>query len=151
MDYTYSPWNSPGQNTEVRSHSLLQGIFPTQGSNPGLSLCRWILYQLSHQGSPEHYIKFKPNWYKASGLKLIWNFQIGFCLKTDLLVCFQQIIFLKLWRTFLYKWWLGIWCLTLLFYIICMFLLLFKRRWVSRWWSYWFFTLSETNSKIKFG
>ena len=34
------------------SHSLLQGIFPTQGSNPGLPHCRWILYQLSHKGSP---------------------------------------------------------------------------------------------------
>ena len=32
----YSPWNSPGQNTGVDSRSLLQGIFPTQGSNPGL-------------------------------------------------------------------------------------------------------------------
>ena len=48
----HSPWNSPGQNTGVDSHSLLQGIFPTQGSNPGLLHCRWILYQLSHQGSP---------------------------------------------------------------------------------------------------
>ena len=48
----YSPWNSPGQNTEVDSLSLLQGIFPTQGSNPGLLHCRWILYQLSHKGSP---------------------------------------------------------------------------------------------------
>ena len=48
----YSPWNSPGQNTGVGSHSLLQGIFPTQGSNPGLPHCRWILYQLSHKGSP---------------------------------------------------------------------------------------------------
>ena len=47
----YSPWNPPGQNTRVRSHSLLQGIFPTQGSNPGLPLCRWILYPLNHQGS----------------------------------------------------------------------------------------------------
>ena len=68
------PWNSPGKNTGVGSCSLLQGIFPTQGSNPGLphcskiSLlqgifptqglnpglrhCRWILYCLSHQGSP---------------------------------------------------------------------------------------------------
>ena len=44
-----SPWNSPGQNTGVGSHSLLQGIFPTQGSNPGLLHCRWILYQLSHR------------------------------------------------------------------------------------------------------
>ena len=48
----YSPWNSPGQNTGVGSLSLLQGIFPTQGSNAGLPHCRWILYQLSHQGSP---------------------------------------------------------------------------------------------------
>ena len=48
----YSPWNSPGQNTGVGSLSLLQGIFPTQGSNPGLLDCRWILFQLSHKGSP---------------------------------------------------------------------------------------------------
>ena len=48
----YSPWNSPGQNTGVGSHSLLQGIFPTQGLNPGLLHCRQILYWLSHKGSP---------------------------------------------------------------------------------------------------
>ena len=48
----YSPWNSPGWNTGVGSHSLLQGIFPTQGSNPGLPHCRRILYQLSHKASP---------------------------------------------------------------------------------------------------
>ena len=47
----YSPQNSPGQNTGVVGLSLLQGIFPTQGSNPGLLHCRWILYQLSHKGS----------------------------------------------------------------------------------------------------
>ena len=47
----YSPWNSPGQNTGMGSLSLLQGIFPTQGSNPGLPHCRWILYQLSYEGS----------------------------------------------------------------------------------------------------
>ena len=45
----YSPGNSPGQNTGVGSLSLLQGIFPTQGSNPGLLHCRRILYQLSYQ------------------------------------------------------------------------------------------------------
>ena len=44
--------NSPGQNTGVGNLSLLQGIFPTQGSNPGLPPCKWILYQLSHKGSP---------------------------------------------------------------------------------------------------
>ena len=49
-DHTYSPWNSPGQNTRVGSLCLLQGIVPTQGSNPGLLHCRRILYQLSHKG-----------------------------------------------------------------------------------------------------
>ena len=48
----YSPWNSLGQNTGVGSLSLLQGIFPIQGSNPGLPCCRRILYQLSRKGSP---------------------------------------------------------------------------------------------------
>ena len=47
----YSSWNSLGQNTGVGSCSLLQGIFTTQGSNPGLLHCRWIPYQLSHKGS----------------------------------------------------------------------------------------------------
>ena len=46
------PWNSPGQNTGVGSLSLLQGIFPTQGSNPGHPHCMQILYQLSHKGCP---------------------------------------------------------------------------------------------------
>ena len=40
------------QNTGVGSHSLLQGIFPTLGSNPDLWHCRWTLYLLNHQGSP---------------------------------------------------------------------------------------------------
>ena len=48
----HSPWNSLGQNTRVGSRSLLHGIFPTQGSNPGFPHCSQILYQLSHQGSP---------------------------------------------------------------------------------------------------
>ena len=48
----YNLWNSLGQNTGLDSRSLLQGIFPTQGSNPGLLYCRQILYQLSYQGSP---------------------------------------------------------------------------------------------------
>ena len=47
-----SPWSSPGQNTGVGCLSLLQGIFPTQGSNTGPLHCRQILYQLSHQRSP---------------------------------------------------------------------------------------------------
>ena len=48
----YSPWTSPGQNTGVGSCSLLQGIFPTQGSNPGLPHCWQILYQLGHWECP---------------------------------------------------------------------------------------------------
>ena len=44
--------DSPGKNTGVGCHALLQGIFPTQGSNPGLPYCIQILYHLSHQGSP---------------------------------------------------------------------------------------------------
>ena len=46
------PWNSPGKNTGMGSHYLLQGIFLTQGSNPDLMHYRQILYPLSHQGSP---------------------------------------------------------------------------------------------------
>ena len=48
----YSPWNSPGWNTRVGGLSLLQRIFPTQGSNPGLLHYRRVLYQLSPKGSP---------------------------------------------------------------------------------------------------
>ena len=43
--------DSPGKNTGVGCHALLQGIFPVQGSNPGILSYRWILYRLSHQGS----------------------------------------------------------------------------------------------------
>ena len=45
----YSPQDSPGQNTGVGSCSFLQGIFTTQGLNPGLGR---FFYQLTHQGSP---------------------------------------------------------------------------------------------------
>ena len=44
--------DSPGKNPGVGCHALLQGFFPTQGLNPGLPHCRWILYHLSHQESP---------------------------------------------------------------------------------------------------
>ena len=46
-----NPWNSPGKNTEVGCHLLLQGLFPTQGLSPGLLHCLQILYCLSHPGS----------------------------------------------------------------------------------------------------
>ena len=50
-------WDFPGKSTEVSCHFLLQGIFLTQGSNPGLLHCRQTLYPLSHQGSQFRYIK----------------------------------------------------------------------------------------------
>ena len=52
------PWNSPGKNTGVGSHSLLQGIFPTQGSNPGLPYCRQILTVWATREAPRHYAQF---------------------------------------------------------------------------------------------
>ena len=54
MDYTVHGILQ-GQNTGVGSSFLLQGIFPTQGQNPGLLHCRQFLYQLSHQGSPNSF------------------------------------------------------------------------------------------------
>ena len=72
----YSPWNSPGQNTEVGSLSLLQEISSTQESNQGLLHYRQILCQLSYQGSPSRFLDGK--------YFLSWIF----CLPTD----FQVIV-----------------------------------------------------------
>ena len=60
--------DSPDKNTGVGCHALLQGIFPTQGSNPGLPQCRWILYCLSHQGSPGE------KWYQSQDQEEITEF-----------------------------------------------------------------------------
>ena len=49
------PWNSPGKNTGVGYHSLLQRIFLTEGLNTGLLHCRHISWSLSHQGSPSQH------------------------------------------------------------------------------------------------
>ena len=48
------PWSPPGKSTGMGCHALLQGISPIQGLNPGLLHCRQILYNLSHQGSPNN-------------------------------------------------------------------------------------------------
>ena len=48
--------DSPGKNTGVGCHALLQGISPTQGSNTGLTHCRGILYHLSQEGSPTYHV-----------------------------------------------------------------------------------------------
>ena len=61
-----TPWNiqstdfsRPETGETSLSLPLLWGIFPTQGSNPGLLHCRWILYQLSHKGSPKSGVEMK--------------------------------------------------------------------------------------------
>ena len=113
----YSPWNSPGQNTGVGGLSLLQGIFPTQGSNPGFTHCRWILYQLSHKGSPkwclgQDFLFFFLIASFIRGKEEEWSSQLWMPL------CFQQhwdkllryLIFMRLlWATYLpsgsYSWW----------------------------------------------
>ena len=64
----FCPWESPGKNAGVGSLSLLQGIFPNQGSNPGLLHCRQILYHLSHQGSPRVNIQPHVNHLRRKGL-----------------------------------------------------------------------------------
>ena len=56
------PWDFLGKSTGVGCHFLLQGIFPTQGSNPGLLHCRQTLYRLTHQGSPNFVYRKKCQW-----------------------------------------------------------------------------------------
>ena len=62
-------WDSPGKNTRVGCHSIIQGMFPTQRSNPGLH-CRHFLYHLSRQGSADPVKIFNV---KAS---LNWNLSV---------------------------------------------------------------------------
>ena len=73
------PWDSPGKNTGVRCHLLLQGIFPTQGSTMGLLHCRQILHCLSHQGLVTHYyeaIKHYVRNYNVRNYKLFMGFPV---------------------------------------------------------------------------
>ena len=90
----HSPWNSPGQNGEFSrllewvSPSLLQGIFLTQGLNPGLPHCRRILYQLNHKGSPKH-LKFLHNHNRA----LCYLFQNPFSLHFNFSLSFMTLLF----------------------------------------------------------
>ena len=75
-----SPWSSPGQNTGVGSLSLLQGIFLTQGWNPGLPHCRRILYQLSHKGSPyDSMVSVSFSLSHTFTLLPFFNFNLSFC------------------------------------------------------------------------
>ena len=72
MDWSWQPtrllypWNFPGKNTGVGCHALLQGLFPIQGLNPGLSHCRWILYHLSHEGSANYQRNTNKNYNEVS-------------------------------------------------------------------------------------
>ena len=61
------PWDSPGKNTAVGSHFLLQVILPTQECNPGLLHCRQIFYQPSYEGSPTTpvFLPKKPHWQRS--------------------------------------------------------------------------------------
>ena len=81
-----SPWNSPVQNMGVGNCFLLQGIFPTQGLNPGFPYCRWILYHLSHQGSPYIFFK-KPSVSFPSILSLFLDYALPFFCKGFHLNC----------------------------------------------------------------
>ena len=53
------PWDSPGKNIGVGSHFLLQGIFSTQESNPGLLHCRQVIYQVNYEGSPQFIVSMQ--------------------------------------------------------------------------------------------
>ena len=63
------PWNFPGKSIEVAFHFLLQGIFPTQGSNLGLPRCRQMLFPLSHQGSQLDSLKIQLLNQSCSGME----------------------------------------------------------------------------------
>ena len=74
--------DSPSENTGVDCHVLLQGIFPTQGSDPSLLHCRQILYHLSHQGSPPRiliWIHFKLNLERSAFFFFFFSFLWKYC------------------------------------------------------------------------
>ena len=101
------PWNSPGKNTGVGSHSFLQEIFPAQGSKLGLLHCRQIPYHLRHQGPSNKLasvIKKKKkeiqsflSWLRWSvrdrQAEVIWPLEV---ISADLLFCLRTTVLLKL-------------------------------------------------------
>ena len=89
---------SPGKNTGAGCHALLQGIFQTQGSNPGLLHCKWILYKLSYQGSPAKILKYR---YRAS---LLFH---SLCLD---LLCFHLLINVTLSERNIFKFYHSLYC-----------------------------------------
>ena len=83
------PWDSPGQNTRVSCHALLQEIFPTQGSNPGLLHCRWVPYHLSHPRKLVLYTLFFLVFFNVDHLKksLLNLLKFCFCFMFWFFVC----------------------------------------------------------------
>ena len=96
------PWDSPGKNTGVGCHFLLQAIFPTQGLNPGLPHCRQILYHLSYQGSP---VEAKPEGFWAET-----KAEMGSCNR-------DQIVTLALYRKCLLMLEMQLWFLIIILQI----------------------------------
>ena len=91
------PWNSPGQNTGVGCHSLLQGIFPTQGSKPGFMHCSQIHYYLSHWGSPYENIHSFLNMLLAIGsASLYFSLLQNLAAQTSIHVSTNRILYLTL-------------------------------------------------------
>ena len=100
MDSTVSPCNCPGQNTGVGSLSLLQVIFLTQVSNPGLLPCRQILCQLSHKGSPQAtWCGKKKKRKKAEGSEWFKNEEhlskVTFCTDLEFAIGFENMSHLR--------------------------------------------------------
>ena len=97
MDYTVHEilqarileWNSPGKNTGVGSLSLLQGIFPTQESNPGLLHCRRILYQLSCEGRLSYKSLLSP----VCDIIIMLGFTPSFCFPCVCVLFFEEVDF----------------------------------------------------------
>ena len=79
----------PSKNTGVGCHALLQGVFPTQGSHPGFSHCRWILYRLSHQGRMNLPLFF------STCQTLILSTSVPVCLKSLSLTFLNITVLLK--------------------------------------------------------
>ena len=98
------PWNSPGKNTGVSSHSLFQGIFHTLRSNPGLLHCKWIVYCLSHQGSPivnkEYLGEIESSNYSDFSLTELWQSVIGLALARQ-----EEVFLLPVGLYYLHKAW----------------------------------------------
>ena len=90
------PWDSPGKNTGVGCYALLQGIFSTQGLNPGLLPCRQILYCLSHQGSPNS-LKIHPNCWCINSLFLFLAKRYSMCL------CLSSPLLKDIWVIFSFR------------------------------------------------